>query len=101
MMKPSPATKQQLTFFFQRNGYLRLPNPVRQEQEGHQVYKKGYEVRLVAGSERELQQIRSLLHQAGFKAGKPFVKGQQWIQPIYGREGVERFCELCGSQLEA
>ena len=81
----------QLKQFFRRNGYVRLPNSERREQLGSQKYKKGYEVRLVAKMPGELRHIRSLLRQAGFKAGNAFFKGKQIIQPIYGKAAVEWF----------
>jgi hypothetical protein len=99
-IKASPTPEQQLAAFFERNGYFRLPNPLRQEREGHQVYKKGYEVRLVAYSKRELQLIRRLLRQADFSLVKPHEKYLRWVQPVYGREAVERFCEFSGRKLE-
>lgn len=80
--------------FFERNGYLRLPNTERREKD-RSDYKKGYEVRLVAKDASELDQIRDLLVAAGFKTAKAFQKGSQWVQPIYGRESVDRFCKIC------
>jgi hypothetical protein len=59
-----------------------------------QLYKKGDEVRLVAGSTTELATIRRLLDEAGFKPGRPFVKGRQFRQPLYGRAEVARFLSL-------
>ncbi len=100
-MKMKPSPEEQLAAFIGRNGYFRLPNSARREREGHQVYKKGYEVRLVAGSKSELRQIRSLLRRAGFSVAKPYAKAQQWVQPVYGRQAVERFCQFCGRVLEA
>lgn len=91
----------QLKYFFERNGYLRLPDLVRQEQEGHSTYKKGYELRLVAFNETELGEIRDLLGQAGFRLAKPHIKVNRIIQPVYGKQAVERFCELIRKPLEA
>ncbi|MGH7127376.1 MAG: hypothetical protein ACREJB_10190 [Planctomycetaceae bacterium] len=78
---------------FERNGVLRLPDPDRRADEG-QAYKKGYEVRLVVFSREELRHVRRLLRQAGFPRRTPFAKGLRWVQPIYGKEHVERFQEL-------
>jgi hypothetical protein len=83
-----------LAYFFHRNGYLRLPDQARRRQEGSRKYKKGYEVRLVARSEVELKQMTSLLRQVGLKAGRPYQKGKQKVQPIYGKQAVERFGQL-------
>ena len=79
-----------LITFFERNGFVRLVNEKRREQEG-QKYKKGYEVRLVAYSEEELKNMRQLLLHVGFKAGKSYKKHRQIIQPIYGKTAVEWF----------
>ncbi len=83
-----------LARFFARNGYVRRQNPRRLAREGYLRYKKGDEVRLTAESQQELARIQQLLRQAGFKPGRPFAKGQQYRQPIYGRGAVERFLRL-------
>jgi hypothetical protein len=85
-----------LADYFERNGYLRYPNPDRREKESR-TYKKGYEVRLVAYSRQELTHIRRLLKAAGLPAGKPFAKVGRWVQPVYGREPVERFLQFVGA----
>jgi len=82
-----------LVQFFARNGYTRGPIDSRAE-EGHQLYKKGWEVRLVLHDKTELEEARRLLERAGLRPGKVFQKHQSWIQPIYGREAVERFGEI-------
>lgn len=86
----------QLTMLFRRNGYARWQDARRVEEDGSQRYKKGDEVRLVANAPEELTMIRRLLREAGFRPGRPFVKGLQHRQPIYGREAVRRFLELVG-----
>lgn len=83
-----------LAAFFDRNGYTRLQDTRRKRREGYRAYKKGDEVRLVAGSQRELALIRRLLRRAGFRLGRPFRKGRQYRQPVYGREAVARFLAL-------
>ncbi len=80
--------------FFRRNGYVRRQNPKRLKRDGYMGYKKGDEVRLTAQDEQELQTIRELLTRAGFCPGRPFVKGRQFRQPIYGREAVRQFLRL-------
>lgn len=84
----------QLRDLFRRNGYVRRQNPVRVAEEGWQRYRKGEEVRLVAGSAEELRLVRRLLRQAGFTPGRPFAKGRQFRQPVYGRKEVARFLAL-------
>ncbi len=79
---------------FRRNGYVRRQNPVRVAEEGWKQYRKGEEVRLIAGSAEELRLLRRLLRQAGFTPGRPFVKGRQYRQPVYGRQEVARFLDL-------
>ena len=93
-MKSSATAVEQLAEFFHRNGYVRWQNAERKDTEGWRLYKKGDEVRLVAVNKRELALIRSLLRQAGFKAVRPFVKGRQFRQPLYGRKEVARFLAL-------
>jgi hypothetical protein len=77
--------------YFRRNGYVRRQNPERLRREGSGGYKKGDELRLTAQDEHELQCIEALLRRAGFRPGRPFVKGRQYRLPIYGREAVRRF----------
>jgi hypothetical protein len=79
---------------FRRNGYVRRQNPVRVAEEGWRQYRKGDEVRLIARSAEELRLVRRLLRQAGFTPGRPFVKGRQHRQPVYGRQEVARFLDL-------
>lgn len=79
-----------LVRFFQRNGYLRRPNLERRKAEPR-AYRKGYEIRLVANSERELAEFRRLIDAAGLKPGKPYPKENRWVQPIYGRQAMETF----------
>jgi hypothetical protein len=92
---PAAPIAEQLAWFYQRNGYVRWCSPKRRRREGLR-YKKGDEVRLVAESKRELLDIRRMLRQAGFKPGRPFRKGQQIRQPVYGIAEVQRFLELIG-----
>ena len=46
----------------------------------------------------ELERIRRLLRQAGFKPGRAFIKGRQFRQPVYGRESLERFLQMVGER---
>ncbi len=80
----------QLVEFYSRNGYMRVPDETRRKKESR-TYKMGYEIRLVAQTKRELVLIRRLLRSAGLKPGKPYGKSNQWCQPIYGKQAMERF----------
>lgn len=80
-----------LTSFYRRDGYTRRQDADRLAAEGSQRYRKGDEVRLVARTLEELQLLRRLPRQAGFEPGRPFRKGRQYRQPVYGREPVARF----------
>jgi len=91
---PSDRVVSELAAYFSRNGYVRRQNAGRLSREGYRGYKKGDEVRLTAESPKELARIRALLERAGFRPGKPFVKGRQYRQPVYGREAVRQFLEL-------
>jgi len=90
--KSSTAVLAQLVEFYHRNGCQRVPDEERRSKEPGS-YKKGYEIRLVANSKRELSLIRRLLRSSGLKPGKPFAKTHQWCQPIYGQSAVEQFNE--------
>ncbi len=85
---------EELACFYSRNGCVRRQNRDRLSQEGYVAYKKGDELRLAASNSEELARLRRLLTQAGFRPGRPFAKGRQQIQPVYGREAVRRFLEL-------
>ena len=90
------AAARALTGLFRRNGYARRQNTARKDSEGYGAYKKGDELRFVAGSSDELAAIRRMLKQLGLKPGRPFVKGKQMRQPVYGRAAVERFLSWVG-----
>lgn len=81
-----------LRWFFARNGYVREANPQRREQERAR-YKKGWEVRLVAYDQPELELIRGALATIGFKVSNSFQKHAQFVQPVYGKMAVEWFRE--------
>jgi hypothetical protein len=94
--RPPKTVVKELARLYSRNGYTRRQNKRRFKKEGSSQYKKGEEVRLLARTRKELQQIRRLLVQAGFKPGRPFAKGTQICQPVYGKQAVARFLELVG-----
>ncbi|GAA2799140.1 hypothetical protein RMN57_15345 [Kitasatospora sp. CM 4170] len=72
-------------------GYVRRPDPARRSgAEGH-TYKKGWEVRFTARSEAEIAEIRDLVVAAGFAPARPFFKGHQLIQPVYGMAAVQAY----------
>jgi hypothetical protein len=90
--KQAPVKPPELVLveFYQRNGYMRVPN-LALRTDAPRDYKKGYEVRLVAKSQRELSAIRRLLKLVELRPGKPFPKHKQWVQPIYGRDALDLF----------
>jgi hypothetical protein len=90
--KQTPGTRPEfeLVELFHRNGYMRVPNEALR-QESPRDYKKGYEIRLVARTQQELATMRRLLRQVDLRAGKPFPKHNQWVQPVYGREAMDLF----------
>lgn len=93
--------RERLIWYFQRNGYVRRQDPELLAERGRQGYRKGDEVRLVANSMVELREIRRMLRSAGFQPGRPFRKGRQYRQPVYGRAEVARFLELLGTKSKA
>ncbi len=72
-------------------GYVRRPDPERRTGEQGAMYKKGWEVRFTARSEAEIAEIRELVLAAGFAPARPFFKGQQLIQPVYGMAAVHTY----------
>ena len=100
-MKPATANfaleqrraARQLAELYSRNGYVRLPNKERREAE-NQLYKKGYEVRLIALSEAELRTMDQSLRLLGFKPGKTYAKHHQMVLPVYGKQAVADFQAL-------
>ena len=83
-----------LAEFFARSGYVRLQNRRRLEEDGYHLYKKGDEVRFVTRSPEELELVRELLRQEGFRPGTPYAKGAGFCLPLYGRRDVARFLDL-------
>ncbi len=90
MVNGNQQAEKLLLAFFQRNGCVRVPNEKRRKELG-QKYKKGYEVRLVAKSKEELELMRQLLQQSGFKTCNPYKKHFQFVQPVYGKAAVGWF----------
>lgn len=80
----------ELVSAFQKNGYLRFPDPDRRKLETRN-YKKGFEIRIVVESKSGVAPLARLCRQLELKPGKPYSKGERWVLPIYGREAVERF----------
>ncbi|MFD0563369.1 hypothetical protein ACFQ2M_16040 [Kitasatospora saccharophila] len=72
-------------------GYVRQPDPARRGGEDGRTYKKGWEVRFTARSEAEITEIRELVAAAGFAPARPFFKGHQLIQPVYGIAAVQAY----------
>ena len=89
----APRVLARLASFYRRNSCLRVPDSARLA-EGHRVYKKGCELRLILEDARELAEARRLLAAAGFRPGRPYRKGPRWVQPLYGHEAVARFVDL-------
>ena len=83
----------QLAQLFARNGCLRLPNIRRRKIEKRQ-YHAGYEVRLVASDEEELNLVRSCLRAVELRPGREFTKVNKFVLPIYGKAQVEHFCSV-------
>ena len=94
MRKSKRKLKGELSAFFLRNGYVRRQDPKRYKAQGYRLYKKGFEIRLMANSRTELRQIRSLLRALGFKPGRPFAKNSRMCQPVYGREALADFLRM-------
>ena len=98
--EPPIHVTEQLAALFHRNGYVRPPAEKRLLGLGYGRFRRGFEFRLTASSRTELRLIRDLLHAADFKPGRPFIKGRQYRQPVYGRHELERFLALIGEPLQ-
>ncbi|WP_371481312.1 hypothetical protein [Kitasatospora sp. NBC_00315] len=72
-------------------GYVRQPDLARRTGEQGHTYKKGWEVRFTARTEEEITEIRDLVTAAGFAPARPFFKGHQLIQPVYGMAVVQAY----------
>ncbi len=96
--EPPVNVAEQLAAWFRRNGYVRPPAEKRLLSPGSGCFRRGFEFRLTASSRTELRLIRDLPQAADFKPGRPFVKGRQFRQPVYGRQALERFLALIGAQ---
>lgn len=70
--------------------YTRSPQGKRMS-EGSDDYKKGWEVRFVVDTQKDVAGVKKALAQLGFRAGKPFPKASRIAVPVYGRTVVE-FC---------
>ncbi len=66
--------------------YLRSAPDRKAEPRTH----RGYELRFIAHSAAERDELLSLLREAGETPGKPFATGGAWRIPVYGKEAVER-----------
>ncbi|WP_441245913.1 hypothetical protein [Kitasatospora sp. McL0602] len=72
-------------------GYVRQPDLARRNGEDGHTYKKGWEVRFTARNEQEIAEIREVVTAAGFAPARPFFKGHQLIQPVYGIAAVQAY----------
>jgi len=82
-----------LTWFFRRNGCVRRPNLERRQTE-NQRYKKGYEVRLLARDQGELELICRCLRLVHLRHGRPYDKRGWKLVPLYGKRCLAAFQAL-------
>ena len=75
---------------FCRSGNIRRPH-LERLCEGSTGYKKGWEVRIVVADAGEVLEVQRLLVRAGLRVAAPYRKGRRMVQPVYGREAVQRF----------
>lgn len=72
---------------------VRTPSEQRR-QEGHEAYKKGWEVRFAVATKADAAEASRLLIRAGLSPGRPYRKSPRlWILPLYGKVPVLRFLE--------
>jgi hypothetical protein len=89
---PVESWPDRLALFYRDHGYIRRPIPGR--ESGTPDTAEDWEVRFLFKSKRDLEALRHVLRQAGFKPGEPFRKYRLHMQPVYGREAVERLRAL-------
>lgn len=97
--KARKAAETILALYFAEAGYVRTPNPVRLS-EGSQIYRKGWEVRLVVDTPEELDEVRNALELVGFRLARPFLKAGRHVQPVYGADAVDWFLEVSRPLME-
>lgn len=86
----SPAQRRAVELFH-KGACVRTPNEDRLE-EGHQKYKKGWEIRFSVRSRSDASELKRILQSLDLRSGRPYRKHQTtWILPMYGREQVQRF----------
>ena len=73
-----------------RNGCFRFPREDLRREFGL-LYRKGWEVRFVLESEKEVAEVRRLVQRLGLRPGGSYRKRNQWVQPIYGELAVKMF----------
>ncbi|MEP2348334.1 MAG: hypothetical protein ABJH96_11135, partial [Algoriphagus sp.] len=76
---------------FLRNGNLRIKDELLVAKPGSHKSKKGYEVRILAKNEQELEEIQTAISSLDLYVAKTFLKGKQIVQPIYGKEITKKF----------
>lgn len=75
------------TELFSYPGYVRVRNLARIRDRD---YRKGWELRLIVPL-AEFDHVRDLIEQAELRLAKAFMKKQQLIQPVYGKEAVTEY----------
>ena len=68
-----------------------MPNTERQNREGYRRYKKGWEVRLTAAKEAEVETLQRMSVRLNYTPGAAFKKGRKFVVPVYGRTAVRAF----------
>ncbi len=79
---------------FLRGGYYRVKNIGKAESFGSQTYKKGYEIRFMPKSKKELELLREAISSLGLYVSKPFKKRNRIVQPLYGKTNMLSFKNL-------
>jgi hypothetical protein len=79
--------------YLRRSGYMRVPDMARRQQE-KSLYKKGFELRFIVYSLRELAEVRRLLRRIDLVPGRPYLKHSQAVLPLYGARQVQHLLPL-------
>jgi hypothetical protein len=89
---PKQTWRKRLVLFYRDHGYIR--RPVRGTGGGTPDRAEDWEVRFLLNSRKLLASLQDVLRQAGFTPGEAFRKYKCHMQPVYGRQAVERLRAL-------
>ncbi len=79
----------ELKKLYEEHGYIRVKKNPRQRK-----VRSGWEIQFVVSDGTEAFQTEEVLTDFGFRPGRPFVKRNTRVVPLYGLAQVKKFLEL-------